>query len=85
MRFLQAVEIEWIDSRSPYPIWMNPADLPEWNAQPLPIRTLGYFWEKTRHEIVIVQGYSVTGDEIEQALHVFAIPLGCVRKIRRMK
>jgi hypothetical protein len=71
------VEVEWIDSCGNTKIWEFIEGLD--HMLPLPATSVGYLIEKTKTYITIAQTLS------EQSVaRRFTIPLGCVKKIRKL-
>jgi hypothetical protein len=71
---MKIVEIEWVDSCGTYVVW---ADKDSGSLEPVPIESVGYLWEATKHQVTLVQSLSP-----EQIGHKFTIPRGCIRKYR---
>ena len=77
MKTIHIVEIEWVDSCSKDIIWECKDGLE--SIVPLPCVSIGYLLEKTKTHITIAQTLS------RQAVaRRFTIPIGCVKKIRRV-
>ena len=74
---IRIVEIEWVDSCSKDIVWEFKSDLE--SIVPLPCVSIGYLLEKTKTYITIAQ--TLSGQAVARR---FTIPIGCVKKIRRV-
>lgn len=81
------VEIEWRDSE--YCInagWKTIEEANQWFSDRLLFSEIGYYIRKDKHFIFLCSGYSKQSDgRFSQISGIKTIPLGCVRKIRKLK
>ena len=78
MKTIHIVEIEWVDACSNTTIWEFKEGLEP--ILPMPAASIGYLIEKTKTHITIAQTLSR-----QSVARRFTIPIGCVKKIRRVK
>jgi len=78
------IEIDWIDSIQSMRGWCERNEFP-WNDhyKALYQRTTGYFTNQTKEAISVCQSYAQ--DNYGQCVGMMSIPLGCIKKIRRIK
>lgn len=74
---VKRVEIEWIDSCGRTGIWESLDELEP--LVPFPAVTIGYLLEKTKTHVTVAQTLNP-----ECVARRFTIPLGCIKKIRRL-
>jgi len=74
------IEIVWSDSISSSKAWMSEEEAKEWIDDDVELRTVGFFFFRSRKSITVYQ--SCHGDRVGG---VWQIPIGCVRNIRRLR
>lgn len=77
------VEITWIDATSPsQTTWIQRDDI---DSPIMTIKSLGYYLGEQDGYIRIAADMSVSDDYVDQIARLFAIPKGCVKRIRKIK
>jgi len=85
LKLWDKIEIDWIDSVRSTLGWRDRRDFP-WDIHydAMHIKTIGYYMNMTKNALSITQAY-VYKRESEDNIGVFSIPIGCIKKIRRLK
>ena len=73
------VRVEWWDPASPTPSWISRDEAEDF--EPCAVVTVGTILRRTRRVLVIAATIGAHG----QVADVTAIPIGCVRRVRRLR
>lgn len=80
------IEIEWIDAAYIIDMgWKTEQEIDDWLAEKIIYKELGYYIKKDKNYIVLCGGYSKKSDGIQQVCGTKVIPIGCVKKITKLK
>ena len=77
------IEVIWIDTQTPRQSgWMSPEEYAAFRKEPMVMRSVGMFKDKDKQYLGIYGCADMEGEEITLPM---AIPIGCIKKIRRLK
>jgi hypothetical protein len=78
-----AIEVIWIDTQTPKVSgWMTIDEYMAFRSMPMTMKSVGIFVENDNDYIGLCGCMDVDGDE---STLIMAIPIGCIKSIRRLK
>ena len=87
LKTFEAVEVIWVDATTnSSQAWLHKEDVDEWLDGVGVIKNIGYILDSNDDYLTICGGFNIdfTG-AIEVVTNPFSIPLGCIKKVSKLK
>jgi len=83
----ELIEIIWEDSMGTRHPWYSKKEYQEWRDDDVMIKTIGYFQEVHKGKLYLVRGFTfyLRDNQTEDLQSPFSLPMGCIKKIRKLK